>query len=498
MLRRKWFLIPVFLALFLVVQGSGNFRDGVVFSDTWTCPELLTDYSDWCKSQYRDCNGFCFYPVCYDCIADSHEHRYPCWRCVSDGQGGSFCFWTTCIRVDDVLDYDGVWGGCTEWDYFLYGDEVGEDRHRSPYRRADFQAPNLHEALEFGRWPAGFAGDRTVCDRTEQPGGDVVESGNQDLVHIGMLGSASYVTECVNGEGDPNYCQWIGTPAPLGIIGGQYGVTEFQESSDLALVSRDPDTGDPFVRESGSPYFSSLTKVSDNRVAIWASVAVSHTLQYRYWVYNGVVPSRHIVEYRSWLNSVTIPNARGVYAFQVRTVDADDVASGGSNIRYVMLGMDSYRALPSPSNSVLYDFPMRETPTPLPPTASGVTRPARPNVDSVEQVSGVAATVEVTMGGSYSVLQYRVWPYNGRIPSDLILPWRNAYLSVGKFRIYGLEVPHLIAPPGEGSNIPSDERRPMRVFSIQTRVYDSSNKIGSDASQVFNIRVWGGGVDWEW
>ena len=127
--------------------------------------------------------------------------------------------------------------------------------------------------------------------------------------------------------------------------------------SDLSHLPRTP--GEP-----GAPVLKSpVTKVTDNSVTLEVSgLAAGSAVQYRYWSYYGlrdpsesgrdlleVAPTEFRVPFAALADSGLVvidpPDLRGIFSFQVRSVGADGVSLGNSNILHQMIGMAGFHTI---------------------------------------------------------------------------------------------------------------------------------------------------------
>ena len=261
--------------------------------------------------------------------------------------------------------------------------------------------------------------------------------------------------------------------------------------------------------ETGAPTLSSITKVTDRSVELEVVGGLPGAVQYRWWSYDGMralvdddrvdwdvragesgpgerFPLDLEVPFEDLSGAVVIDGVRGIISFQARTVDAEGVPSGRSNIEHEMIGMAGFHSI-GPQRAVLdFDPPVPPPPawgTPqAPPSDPALVRPGRPSAPGVEQVAGVESTVEVTLGGSYvGVVEYRWWPHSGFDAWDGLDLWAPAGVNSGSFLVSGVEAD---TPVVDGVPIPS-------FINFQVRVV-SADGIPSDPSDVVVVMVWGG------
>ena len=272
--------------------------------------------------------------------------------------------------------------------------------------------------------------------------------------------------------------------------------------SDLTHLPSTP--GDP-----GAPVLVSVIKQTDTSALLQVTGAPrGGTVQYRYWSYYGlrepedgrpwatslaeVVPSEFRVPFQDLSGVVDVTEGRGIFSFQARSADADGVPSGNSNIGHQMIGMGSFHTIGPRRDELDFAIPLPTPPfrgTPLPPLDDpGASRPLRPAILEVRQVSGVR-TVEVELAARYSdTVEYRWWPYSGDLPSVAFDHWTSATLSGKVFTISEIE-PRI---PGDGAyTLPSlvGGRRSAALYNFQVRLVDSDGVPG-DPSVVKVLLVW--------
>ena len=191
---------------------------------------------------------------------------------------------------------------------------------------------------------------------------------------------------------------------------------------------------------------------------------------------------------------------QGVFSFQVRSLDADGVSTGNSNILHQMIGMADFEVIrPSRRDSLPFSLPIPAPPawgTPMPPPGEGEPPlPARPSILKVLQVLGAVRTVEVELAANYSdSVEYRWWPHSGVLPTPAFDEWLPAPVSGGKFLVTKVE-PRI---PGDApyspvyAAVPDFPNLPdVAAFNFQVRLVNAEG-IPGDPSDVKVLRVWGG------
>ena len=178
-----------------------------------------------------------------------------------------------------------------------------------------------------------------------------------------------------------------------------------------------------------APYLLKLTKPENQdrqavlEVRYGSFDRDSDTLQYRFWPYFGEKPPAAEVPYidlplavgRTNLSSaINVGGSAGRYSFQIRKLDENDVPSPGSRVLTEWFGMDSTVRRPFPAGG-LTPVPVTVG-TPLPPLEGGLTRPAQPEIDDIDQdeTSNNPYRVQIELEEDYSgTIQYRYWKYSG-------------------------------------------------------------------------------------
>ena len=217
--------------------------------------------------------------------------------------------------------------------------------------------------------------------------------------------------------------------------------------------------------------------------------------QYRYWSYSGLrkmvdgvpgseeaSPTDFRVPFEELPGGGVRVDAglRGIFSFQVRSVDSNGVSSGNSNIVHQMIGMAGFH-LPGPRrSSLIYNLPLPLPPVygmPLPPL-DGISRPEQPQIRSAVRVAGVTGAVDVELEGSYSDrVEYRWWPHGGSGPAGGFAEWRAAPVSSGTFRVSG------VRPVGSVfGNLPS-----VALFDFEVRLVDADGIPGEPSGVVVTL-----------
>lgn len=430
------------------------------------CPELHTDY----KNRYAglcqrasggalentECGNFCFYAVCMNCTyrshlhpRHSHTHGDHCEGCT-----GSHTHW----HRQPSVTHGWIQSPCTDWRWRLYDPTSTGTPSRKDGRsdRDDYSAPpSIADTLSFGMIPPGYSPEQPEC---------VTERGDVEDFDGGLT-----ALTVPSAFGENRHRADIRT-----------GLRPHAERVTIGDLSHLPTTpGEP-----GAPTLDSLTKVDDRTVTLNVSGGVN--TQYRYWSYNGIrevernpaggftVLAREVspllagegwnpgpdalasplvfrVPFEPLSGDVSVDaGIRGIVSFQVRSVDADGVPSGVSNIMHEMIGVDGLRTI-GPNRALLpFQHPLPPPPpdsTPLPtPSDPMVFLPATPSVTSVEQVVNETGTIEVTLGGSYSpnTVEYRIWDHSGFDPwdvddvPDMSVAWVQAPVTSGSFQVSGV------------------------------------------------------------
>ena len=492
------------------------------------CPEHdhRTDYSQSCAAHPENtrCGSFCFYAVCHQCTVGSHCHNHR--HCSGDSCSNH------CHR------HEHHESPCTLWHWNIYGGlpdpglsyPPGPVRNHPTDRRADrygapdrYEAPNLNDSLEFGMLRDDYVPPTSPC---------TVEEGN----------TSRGVTQLLPG-GDlglgvplPTPGVLVSTPPPGEVRDWKSNNKNYRikslvdsHSSEITIgnLSHLPRTpGEP-----GAVTLISVTKVTDNSVTL--QVSGGGVVQYRYWSYYGlqepsddglelleVAPSEFRVPFHGLGGAISINRGpgpsgeiivdrelQGIFSFQVRSLDADGVSTGNSNILHEMIGMADFEAIRLPLRDELeFSLPLPTPPawgTPLPPLDDGeVPRPVRPSIGEVRQVPGAVRTVEVLLAAGYSdAVEYRWWPHSGLLPSPAFDEWLPASVSGRKFVIPRVEpkipgdAPYITVVKEAAARNPllaSIEDIPdVAAFNFQVRLVNADG-IPGDPSDVKALLVWGG------
>ena len=489
------------------------------------------DYSQDCISESVRCGSFCFWAECLECKPWTHTH--------SCGENCSY-------------SHTGHKFPCIKWYWHIFDPDapknIGDNRHD------EFDAPDLITLLEPGGGPDDLDSPDSVCiadgnEREVLPGREelsladpllgppipVIPSGVVPIPvtpsGVDPLQATDYSLSLpLSGlRGKPYNASGFTADRPGRIIPLNYGNLENSDPADVTIsdLSHLPRTpGDP-----GALVLSSLKKVTDNSVTLQVSgLAAGSTAQYRYWSYYGlrdpsedglrlleVAPTEFRVPFVALAGPVVIdPALRGIFSFQVRSVGADGVSTGNSNIRHEMIGMAGFHTISPPlipqpfilSLPMVVPLPTIQPPsfylpkvvpnrgTPLPPLEEGLTRPIRPSIQGARQVSGVS-TVELTLAGSYSdTVKYRWWPHSGVLPTVAFEEWLPAPVSGGSFRISGVKPDTPVVdedwPSAPGFEPVVNGRWPsVSLFNFQVRLEDAAG-IPGEPSDVKMLFVWGG------
>ena len=484
------------------------------------------DYSQGCAAEPENtrCGSFCFYAVCHTCTPWRHEH------CSTDSDGNTTCY-----------SHTGHKSPCTLWHWNIYPHsdpglshpvDLRDDKYRDPDLESgkNYEAPNLNDSLAFGMLRDNYVPPTSPCTVKE---GDtsrgvtqLLPGENLEPLEILRPGDPSYISGAEKTDNSFRSTSLVDTHPSEITIG------------DLSHLPRTP--GDL-----GAVSLLSVTKVTDNSVRLRASGGGS--LQYRYWGYYGlqepspnglelfeVAPSEFRVPFHDLLGGEEISINRGpgqsgehmvglepgpsgevivdrelqgIFSFQVRSLDADGVSTGNSNIRHQMIGMADFEEIRlSLRESLEFGLPIpfrqgdalkgslvppaRGTPMPT-PAAGEPPLPAQPSINRVSQVEGVR-TVQVMLATDYSdAVEYRWWPHSGALPTPAFDEWLPAPASGDRFVVAGVEprVPGTVprTPLYQGINDIPD----VAVFNFQVRLVNAAG-IPGDASEVKVLMVWGG------
>ena len=505
MLSRPVFLlllVPILvgaaaLAVAHLPPGDDGSSD-VVWSDTWECKEHYSKftYAQFCVGG-GGCNDSCLYPVCLHCQDGSHRH------CETDSDGDTTCW------DERHGDYRNRFGGCDDFAYCLLGESDGEECKEGLFDKwMEVDFPNTMEALEFGEWPAGYERDseheesETTCTGKDYPDPvlmdqidlkltplPVIELHDPKLLTpspelVGVVGPEMLAFEEA-GDGKVN----VGIP---GVVFADPESWDEDGRTHMASSIREADLGHPVLShlgqvaqllatrtpavpvgvpgspsvvldtphdipgvipvEDASPVLTGVQRVTNTRMRLGVSGQGTDPVEYRFWPYNGLIPSPVLVEYEPLDASgeVDVLLIELVYSFQVRTHVPGEEPSVGSWVRNQLAGISGLPPLSGDEGA-----PFLESAVVV---VDDTTDPENPAYKVRLKVSGPGSDTAC----------YRHWPYNGMIPSPVLVPykWRwNPDIPHGDIHIPGIEVPH----------------------SFQVRA--SCSDPDSPASRVLNIRV---------
>ena len=468
--------------------------------------EHETDYSLGCASGNTRCGSICFYAVCHRCTPGRHSHG-----CDDDGNCSSH-------RHHE--------SPCTLWHWNIYGGlpDPGPGAHPTDRRADRYDAPNLNDSLEFGMLRDDYVPPTSPC---------TVEEGNTSRGVTQLLPGEDLRPVDVLTPGDPSYISGADSRPGYGPGNFRYATSLVDSHSseitigDLSHLPRTP--GEP-----GAVTLFSVTKKTDNSVTLQVSGGVR--VQYRYWGYYGlqepsddglelfeVAPSEFRVPFHDLLGGEISINRgpgqsgehivgrepgpsgeiivdrelQGIFSFQVRSLDADGVSTGNSNILHEMIGMADFEAIRPPlRDSLAFSLPIPAPPawgTPMPPLGDGEPpRPVRPSIGGVRQVPGMVRTVEVVLAADYSdSVEYRWWPHSGALPTPAFDEWLPAPVSGLRFVVPGVE-PRI---PGDEPYTPLfadiNDIPDVAAFNFQVRLVNAE-EIPGDPSDVKVLMVWGG------
>ena len=474
-------------ALLLVVLLAPLSTPPVSAGTEHRCPEEHTDYRPACAAHPENtrCGSFCFYAVCHICTPGSHCHNHQ--HCSDNGCSNH------CHRH---IHHESP---CTLWHWNIYNLPDPGLVHPVTQRMDDYDAPHLSESLEFGMLPDDYVPPDSSC---------TTEQGDTQILPGGLGPVTPLSTPQVISSAPPP-----GRPRTWKSGNVNHHITSLVNSHSLEVsvgdLSHLPETpGEP-----GAPALDSVTKVTDNSVTLQVSGGNGGVVQYRYWSYYGlrepsddgldlleVAPTEFRVPFQGLGGEISIDEKlQGIFSFQVRSLDAEGVPSGNSNIRHEMIGMADFHAIRPPRRTELaFSLPLPTPPvwgTPLPPHEEGV-RPIRPSIEKVSQVPNAVRTVEVRLAGDYSAaVEYRWWPHSGSLPTPAFEEWLPASVSNRVFTISSVE-PRIpedepYAPVyGDDPDFPSDFPD-ASVFNFQVRLVNAG-AIPGDPSYVKALLVWGG------
>ena len=476
--------LGLWLLFVLLLLFANGFEDGgppvdTVTANTWECWEHTSnsDFSDGCASGSTDCGSVCFYAECLECSDAYHEHcREDCHEdcseecteectesCDADGNCEESCGEScseSCSETCVTVCWDERHGEspCVNWLWHLEGEP--DDN----YRAESFNSPNVGAALSFGALTnPGVIPPNSDCQTV---GRATPES--LDDIEPALVGATL--------ESDLEWGHVDDVPVSL------------SDFPSLAVVPGEP----------GAPSLLSVVKVNDWVVTLNVSGYGANVLQYRHWFYNGLVPSEIRVPFRDLLGNVTVSQARGVHAFQVRVVYPDGTLSGASSVVYQVLGFENWIAGSAPA---LVPPVLSE---PLIVVPDGVVRPSKPFISSLVQEPVVADSVRVTLYGNYSGVQYRWWPHSGQGPpvSSGYAVWKPVVLDLS-YGFLAMQVEFLPLVSLNTVSIGSPSSGMPRYFNFQVRLVEHHIIDGepvlveSEHSDVAIIEVWSGS-NWEW
>ena len=451
-------------ALFLLVLSLFFLPEAApLWGDPDQCPELVTDYSQYCHDWSTRCGAFCFYAVCLDCENEKHQDHTE--HCHDRGEDDEEC------HQDHSFHYFEI-SPCIDWFWHLY--DPGEGRSS---RNDRYSAPHLGESLDLGLVPDDFAPPESTCV-TDQNRVDVLPGGLKPV----SSGPA--------------------VPGPHGTSSDGHKpdqVANLLESHPVEVTLSDFSHLPSTPGDLGAPTLLSVTKVTDRSVLLEVLPgSVGGVLQYRYWSYNGlreisedevdlleVAPSDFRVPFVNLEGEVRVEDGlRGIVSFQVRSLDEDGVPLGSSNIQHQVVGMADFHTIRSRRDTLSFGAPLPKAPlwgTPLPPLEGGLLRPVRPAISALEQVDGVGIA-EVQLDGFYpETVQYRWWPHSGFLPTIAFDEWKLAEVSGDLFTVYGVGVESMV----------EDAPLSFSVFNFQVRLVDGDGVPG-DPSDVKPLLFWSG------
>ena len=410
-----------------------------------------------------------------------------------------------------------------------------EDRYGDPDLDSwdTYESPNLNDSLAFGMLRDDYVPPTSPCTTED---GDTQLLPGEDLEPLDVLvpGDPSYISGADYRHGDPRHFRDVRKDSTTLVDTHSSEIT----IGDLSHLPRTP--GDP-----GAVTLSPVTKVTDNSVRLRASGGGS--VQYRYWGYYGlqepspnglelfeVAPSEFRVPFHDLLGGEEISINRGpgqsgehmvglepgpsgevivdrelqgIFSFQVRSLDADGVSTGNSNIRHQMIGMADFEEIRlSLRESLEFGLPIpfrqgdalkgslvppaRGTPMPT-PAAGEPPRPAQPSINRVSQVEGVR-TVQVMLAADYSdAVEYRWWPHSGALPTPAFDEWLPAPASGDRFVVAGVEPRVPGTMPRTPLYLGINDIPDVAVFNFQVRLVNAAGVPGN-ASEVKVLMVWGG------
>ena len=499
--------LTVFLVFLVGALGALAWSDSPgsprgVGAHTWECWQFETDFSEGCIERAHECAGYCFYAECVLCSDDFHEHEY----CSGGEPGGDP---ETC---NVYLERHGV-SPCKRWVWHLYtGPEGGA---------WSFGSDNLGEALHFAFSPPKLVPSECLEEALPKPTPMQLVPRSTTVPEDEYPG-VNPEPESVHRTAAPGFCEeepcyWRSAgsnqspvtvaylqellPAVGSVVEALYegGQVTGEERDFLlgpvaasGLVVVEGGEGAPtldavrFVGEEGDP--------DDVVELVYSGVGSDETVQYRYWVYNGTVPSVVREPFRALSGTVQVVQGQerlglpglgavGVYGFQVRSLGQNEkgepVYSPGSNVVYEFIGGQSFRGLTEVDREAR-NRDVRERMQPLPVTArlelaptlqEGQERPATPVVVVVRESEETLGRVWVEVAGlgeDFSGnIEYRVWAHTGFDPVGEEALWKTAAPEGGSFPVEG------VIPPRE----PDEDRYLPRYWDFQVRVMGSDGVV---------------------
>ena len=444
--------VALWTAVFLLFLVSAGGRD--VWADPDQCLELVTDYSAQCRSESVRCGSFCFYAVCRDCENARHQ----------DHPSHSHCLLGVCYSHQDHGFHDYEVSPCIDWDWYLH--DPGRGRS---VRSDDYETPDFSLFMELGI---------VRPDHTPEPPSCVTELGAEEVIPA-PSSTAVPLPEptIVSGLHNGHITSRVVSHSAEVLIG------------DLSHLPQTPgDPGAPSIEED-------VNKIDDTSVELVVSGWGPGSRQYRYWSYNGLrkmvdgapgteeaSPTEFRVPFEELAGTVVRVEAglRGIFSFQVRSVDSGGVSSGNSNIVHQMIGMGGFHTPGPRRSSLIYNIRL-PLPTvygmPLPPL-DGVSRPEQPQILRAVRAAGVPGTVDIELAGSYSDrVEYRWWPHGGSGPAGGFAEWRAAPVSSGTFRVSG------VRPVGSVfGNLPS-----VALFDFEVRLVNDDDVPGEPSRVVVTL-----------
>ena len=187
--------------------------------------------------------------------------------------------------------------GCAEWHYVLYGEDDQE-------KGSDFDFPNTLEALEFGEWPVGFVAPVPTCTEDDSP--DVFDMDPPDVYAPTVPSAHDPMSEVeVTTEYAGNYEYTIHGRAPAMDLG--YAKLGHLASGSLQDIPGG--VGAPRLDSAEIATPPCLLDDPCSTVRLRFSGQGSNVVQYRFWPYDGGVPSHLDVPYTThWSGLVFGPS----------------------------------------------------------------------------------------------------------------------------------------------------------------------------------------------